>query len=213
MPKPRTFRLEDQAYSYLKTYEKEHKCKSETDALNQLIRDFASLQTQKPTSDVPLGEPIDPEKQKAIHELHQEAITPLPPPQCNYVGEGKGYIDPKTGVQMVFCDNPKKYKEPKAVPLASCIACWRRKEWVREKKEREAEQASKPQEEEEPFKALKDMQYRDEKEARLLYHCNLKDKWIHFLELPCIKEWDKNHGQILCTQEQCATQILNKIYE
>lgn len=142
MPRPKTFRPDDDVLSFLKTYEKDHKCKSLSDAINQIIREKA---LQKPiTSDVPLGEPINPEKQKAIQELKQEALTPLPPPPCNYVS--KGYIDSKLNIQMVFCDNPsrklKGRKEPMSVALAVCQKCWERREWVKAKKEREQEEGT-----------------------------------------------------------------------
>jgi len=212
MPRPRTFRPSDQAWIEFQKWKELHKFKTDTQAMDHILLHLN--QPQPITSDVPLGEPQNPEKQKAIQELKEEATRILPPPQCNYVGEGKGYIDKKTGVQMVFCDNPKKYKEPKPVPLSSCISCWKRKEWAKEKREQEEEKkTTQQQEEEEPFKQLKDFQYKDEKEARLLYHCSLKDEWMHFLDLPCVKEWDKNNGQILCTVEPCASLITNKIYD
>jgi hypothetical protein len=211
MPKKTTLNLDDDVLSIIVKYQKKQGIEFFGDALNQFIREKAK---EPITSDVPLGEPQNPEKEKAIQELKEEATRILPPPQCNYVGEGKGYIDKKTGVQMVFCDNPKKYKEPKPVPLSSCISCWKRKEWAKEKREQEQEKkTTQQQEEEEPFKRLKDFQYKNEKEARLLYHCSLKNKWMHLLDLPCVREWDKNNGQILCAVEPCASQILDKIYD
>jgi hypothetical protein len=130
----------------------------------------------------------------------------LPAPQCNYVGYGKGYIDPKTKVQMVFCDNPKKYEQPEAVPLSSCISCWKRKEWAKEKREQDNEPESKKK----PFNPL-NLHYANEKEARLLYHCQLKNESYHFLELPCIKELNANNGQILCAREECVSKVMDKI--
>jgi len=195
MPKPRTFRLEDQAYSYLKTYEKEHKCKSETDALNQLVRDFASLKTQTITSDVPMGEPVDPKKQKAIHELRQEAITPLPPPPCQWCG--KGYIDPKTNVQYIFCDNPsrklKGKKDPMCIALTVCQQCWKRREYVRAKKEREQEEkTNEPEPEPQPKRRLPRIEFKGYlrewdcrklgKDVAYIKAQELKDK------LPCLQD-------------------------
>jgi len=157
-------KIEPDVETTVKAFMEKNKCKDVNDALKLAFQKLQSLeqQPQPITSDVPLGEPQNPEKQKAMEKLKEEyyEVTELPLPQCNFCG--KGYIDHKLGVQFVYCDNPKKYKKPTAIPLPSCQTCWKRKEWGKEKREREQEekpyQEPEEQEETEPPKCshLKD---------------------------------------------------------
>ena len=141
------FRLDEETLKMVSQYQTDHRLKR-TEAIKAILNEyFASLKTQTITSDVPMGESIDPEKQKAIHELHQEAITPLPPPPCQFCG--KGYIEPKLNIQMVYCDNkarkPKGKGEAVPVPLTICQKCWERREYIKTKKDREQEENPTPQ--------------------------------------------------------------------
>lgn len=103
------------------------------------------------TSDVPLGMPQDPEKQKAMQELKEEATKPLPLPPCHYVGEG--YIDKKRNVQVVFCREPKKIPKGKGYaefPFSICYSCWEGKDWAKRKREREQENNIEQEQKAEP---------------------------------------------------------------
>jgi len=146
MPKKITFEADDDVHSFLVGYMKKQNLDYVKDAINQIIRERAK---EPITSDVPMGMTENPEKQKAIQELKEEAIKPLPLPPCHYVGEG--YIDKKRNIQMVYCRHPKKYKKPEAIPFSICYSCWQAKEWGKKKREQEQEEKPIEAEPEEDF--------------------------------------------------------------
>jgi len=123
---------------YIDDYRKRHGGISREKATEELLKILQ--QTQPITSDVPMGMPENPEKQKALEQLKQEhyEVTELPIPPCNYCAKGR--IDHKIGYQLILCSDPKKYKKPTEIPLPACQNCYKRKEWSKEKREREQEE-------------------------------------------------------------------------
>jgi len=165
-----------------------HKCVTENLKLKHRIAELETELAKRPiTSDVPLGEPQNPEKQKALEQLKKEKeeyyeVTELPLPPCNF--SAKGFIDHKRGYQVVFCGDSKKYKsghEP--VPLTVCQKCWERKEWGKEKREREQEET--------PAKiATQEILRWDGKQAlnpKGEYYCWDLTNWFKLDQLPCTR--------------------------
>jgi len=150
MPRPRTFRPSDQAWIEFQKWKDLHKFKTDTQAMDHILLHLN--QPQPITSDVPLGEPQNPEKQKAIEKLKEEAVRELPLPPCHYCG--KGYIDAKRNVQIVFCRNPKRIPKGKTydeVPFSICYSCWEGIEWSKKQRERKAEEKPIAESIEEPI--------------------------------------------------------------
>jgi hypothetical protein len=133
-----SFRLSESSIATLKKHKELGNFKTETEALEDILLHLN--QPQPITSDVPMGMPPNPEKQKALEQLKQEhyEVTELPLPPCNYAAKGR--IDNKLGYQLIICNDPKKYKKPTEIPLQACQNCWKRKEWGKEKREREQEE-------------------------------------------------------------------------
>lgn len=105
-------------------------------SISDTLREYFERITENlsATSDVPLGEPIDPETEKARQELLQKLREPptYPIPPCNYASKEK-FIDPKTKLESVLCDHPKRAKNPPTiVPIISCVKCWERKQWIKQ---------------------------------------------------------------------------------
>jgi len=105
----------------------------------KLILNKDSLQTsnQTPTSDLPetkrnlLDPSLPQETLKARKEFLEKVNSPpsYPIPPCHYASKDK-FIDPKTGLQCIYCDNPKRTKgKPLQIPLIACVKCWERREW------------------------------------------------------------------------------------
>jgi hypothetical protein len=117
--------------------------KEKTEALENVLQRLRALEQNQPqqpiTSDVPPGMPLNPEKQAALEQLKQEhyEVTELPLPPCNYCAKGR--IDHRLGYQLIICNDPRKYKKPTEVILGACQNCWKRREWWKEKRERETE--------------------------------------------------------------------------
>jgi len=103
---------------------------------DSLVTSNQQVKSDVETSNPSLKERM--EKNPAKEEFIKRINEPLPPPPCPYVAKDT-YIDPKTGLQYVFCDNPKrrgKCGKPTAIPLTVCQKCWERREWVRERKKK-----------------------------------------------------------------------------
>jgi hypothetical protein len=127
------------------------KCWNNIQSKKEGISETSLITDQQITSDVPLGMPQDPEKEKAMQELKEKAIKPLPLPPCHYVGEG--YIDKKRNVQIVFCRDPKKIPKGKGYaefPFSICYSCWEGKDWAKRKREREQENNLEQEQKAEP---------------------------------------------------------------
>ena len=132
------FRLDEETLKMVSQYQADHRLKR-TDAIKAILKEyFASLKTQTITSDVPLGEPIDPEKQKAIHELHQEAIRPIPAPPCPFCAK-------VTETEIECGKTLKQGKKPIRMAVSSCYQCWLRREYIKKRREREQEENPTPQ--------------------------------------------------------------------
>ena len=144
-----TEKLQKEIHAVIGFSEKSEKSKSEcyVDFFKKLILNKSSPAPNSPIgeqvkSDVPLTQPSLSERAKndpALKEFLENINRPLPPPPCNYVA--KGGIDPKTQLQYVFCDNPKRSKgKPLQIALTVCQKCWERKEWVKKHKPKNIKQ-------------------------------------------------------------------------
>lgn len=115
--------------------------KSFSDAMNDFLNSLL-LTNQKPdtsnnhktfTNKNFLDPSLPKETLEARKALQKKLTQPLPPPPCHYAS--KGYIDPKTNIQIVYCDNPRRNKgKPLAIPLSVCQQCWNRRQFVKEHK-------------------------------------------------------------------------------
>jgi hypothetical protein len=187
----------------------------QSEEIERLKEELSKTKLQPITSDVPLGMPQNPEKQKALEQLKQETheVEELPLPQCNFAG--KGYIDEKTHVQFIYCDDPKrklkKSDKPMCVALTVCQACWGRKEWGREKREREQEDNAVRQDNEriwreahpEPEPKPKHKTTMEKiRDGTLEYKCELKRETFQMKDLPCLIDHSFN-----CPNKQCDNKI------
>ncbi len=113
-------------------------CETETDVNIETLRKilfYIQQETQTPKSDLsetPKTEKWTPEQQEFIKKVNSPPSYPIPP--CNYASKDK-FIDPKTGLQTIYCDNPKRTKgKPLQIPLIACLKCWERREWFYKKR-------------------------------------------------------------------------------
>lgn len=142
--------MDDDVLSIIVKYQKESKIEFLSDAINQFIREKASSPSQ-PQSDVPMGKPLNPDKQALIERINQP--DKIPPPPCNLASK-ETWIDPKTNIEYVFCRHPKyttKGKPEAKITIGSCIEHWKGRQWgfqkrQREREERQEKEAEKEQE-------------------------------------------------------------------
>lgn len=100
-----------------------------------LILDKNSLSPQLPTgeqpkSDIPTTNPSLEQRAQtnpALKQALENIKRPTPPPPCNYCGQ--------ISETEIECGKPmKEGKKPLKISLASCIACWNRRQWYQKKK-------------------------------------------------------------------------------
>jgi hypothetical protein len=179
-----------------------------------------SQQAQKLTitSDVPLGAPVDKEKQEWIrdfgerHKANSQIMLPIPP--CPFAS--KAYIEEVHQIQMCFCDNQARNQTKKpgpiAVPLTVCAQCYERREFVKRKKERE--------EENHPVTPLEIPKHVYEKtltekidDGTLIWNCkrSLIEEHFPLKELPCLLDHTYVCGNKECDQK--LTKIITQSNE
>jgi hypothetical protein len=148
-----------------------------------------------------------PKPKISTSEQPPSEIRVLPPPPCPYVSEG--FIDPKLGIQMVFCDNPARTlrrtgkKEPIAVSLSACKKCWERREFV-QKQKAQAEQGKNPE-------YAKLLEYEDIKSKR--WYCALKQTHYSFETVEDLAHLDcmENYPRFDCPNKNCERNLAKLI--
>jgi hypothetical protein len=148
-----------------------------------------------------------PKPKISTSEQPPSEIRVLPPPPCPYVSEG--FIDPKLGIQMVFCDNPARTlrrtgkKEPIAVSLSACKKCWERREHV-QKQKAQAEQGKNSE-------YAKLLECEDIKNKR--WYCALKQTHYSFETVVDLSFLDcmENYPRFNCPNKNCERNLAKLI--